>query len=201
MRNQRAGRGSDQQPPAQSLASSPFRPLRRGPTKQIRLAWPLGCVPRSRRAHVVRSCLSSELASTPSTSAPQQPRQQRREESPMMNRSCLPLLLLAALTVSCTRAPYSAPEQNRGPDAPGLKSCGGHTIGPQPTCDSGEYCHYEPGASCGRADAQGACMNTPETSTRRSRLCRSRGIRSPSALPIAAVARSTISISSGQVRS
>lgn len=48
-------------------------------------------------------------------------------------------------------------------DAPTLKSCGGFTIGPAPTCDADEYCHYEQNATCGWADAPGVCMVAPET--------------------------------------
>lgn len=32
-------------------------------------------------------------------------------------------------------------------------------------CDSGEYCHYEPSATCGAADQMGTCRTAPDFCT------------------------------------
>lgn len=40
--------------------------------------------------------------------------------------------------------------------------CGGRRVGGDTACVEGTYCHYEPGAICGRADATGVCRVRPE---------------------------------------
>jgi hypothetical protein len=45
------------------------------------------------------------------------------------------------------------------------KSCGGHTIGPSPTCNTSQFCSWKPEGICGWADASGTCAYAPDFCT------------------------------------
>jgi hypothetical protein len=70
---------------------------------------------------------------------------------------------IACTLMACGPGVGQPPAESAPTPTPGEVACGGRAGN---TCKAGEYCAYQPGAQCGRADAQSVCKPVPQMCTK-----------------------------------